>query len=304
MKFTQNYSIKNLLAKVNYYGDFNGKGDSIVTGFCDDFFAKNGDLTWTDNSLVLKNLLAKECNLTIITNINVSERFENKTIVFFSNPLRLFETIIDAVYLSQKQKPVIGKNTIIHDTVIIGNNVTIGDYCKISPHVIIGDNVVIGDYVEIEAFTILGNTPYHVLRDRHKCFRDRKIYGSVYVENNVHIGSFCSIDNGITTETRIGRKCKLGNFVEIGHDVVIGNNCCFAAQTAIAGYVSIGNDCTFWGKSGVSNRIRIAAQTELLASSILTKSVFKSGLVLCGFPAIERTKYWRCKIHERRVSEI
>ena len=41
MKFTQNYSIKNLLAKVNYYGDFNGKGDSIVTGFCDDFFAKN-----------------------------------------------------------------------------------------------------------------------------------------------------------------------------------------------------------------------------------------------------------------------
>ena len=298
MKFCRPFSLGELLSLVGYNNDFNGDADSAVYGFSDDFFAQKGDITWTENVHVLKRLLSLEHSLTIITNHPVDRKFVNKNVICCANPLRLFETIVDSAYFTSTKENKIGKNTFIHDTVCIGNNVKIGDNCSLSPNVVIGDNVIVGNNVTIEPFTIIGNTPYYTLWDQNKRLRNRKIYGNVIIKDNVSIGSFCSIDNGITCETIIGSGSKLGNYVEIGHDVKVGNNCCFAAQTAIAGYVSIGNDCVFWAKSGVSNRIQIAPHTTLLASSILTKSVSASGLTLCGFPAIDRIKYWKKYSHK------
>lgn len=171
--------------------------------------------------------------------------------------------------------------------------------CGINAYVVIGDNVTIGNNVEIESFSTIGNAPYYTLWNQNNKSRIRSIYGCVNIKNNVRIGSYCSIDNGITGETVIGSGCKLGNFVEISHDVRVGNNCHICTQTAICGLVSIGNDCVFWGRSGVTNRIKIAPRTTLLASSVLTKSVLIEGQTFCGFPAMERIKYWK-KIAQTR----
>lgn len=299
MRFKKEYALGELLSLVDYNHNLNGDANCLVYGFSDDFFAKTGDLTWTENVHILKYLLSTEHSLTIITNHSVDKKFINKNIISCDNPLRLFEKIVDSAYSPSLEENKIGKNSFIHNTVCIGNNVRIGDNCRLSPHVVIGDNVIIGNNVTIEPYTIIGNVPYYTLWDQNKRLRKRRIYGNVIIKDNVSIGSFCSIDNGITSETIIGSGCKLGNFVEIGHDVRVGNNCCFTAQAAIAGFVSIGNDCVFWAKSGVSNRIHVAPQTTLLASSILTKSVFTSGLTLCGFPAIDRIKYWKKYSHKR-----
>ena len=159
--------------------------------------------------------------------------------------------------------------------------------------------MIIGNNVEIGSFSTIGNAPYYVIRDKFQRLRHRNIYGTVKIGNNVQIGSYCSIDNGITTETDISSGCKLGNFVEISHDVRIGKNCCFCTQTAISGLVIIGNDCVFWGRAGVTNRIIIAPRTTILASSIVTKNVIFEGQTLCGYPAIEKSKYWRIRAKER-----
>lgn len=293
MKFCRIFSVGELLSSVGYNNNFNGDAGAAVYGFSDDFFAQNGDLTWTDNVHILKRLLSQQHSLTIITNHHVDGKFVNKNVICCTNPLRLFEKIVDGVFSPSIKENQIGKNSFIHDTVCIGKNVKIGDNCRLSPNVVIGDNVIIGNNVTIEPFTVIGNTPYYTLWDQNKRLRNRKIYGNVIIKDNVSIGSFCSIDNGITCETVIGSGCKFGNYVEIGHDVKVGNNCCFTAQTAIAGFVSIGNDSVFWAKSGVSNRIHVAPYTTLLASSILTKSVYTSGVTLCGFPAVDRIKYWK-----------
>ncbi len=304
MKFLKDYTIKELLSMVNYNDYFIGNEISIISGFCDDFFAQDGDLTWTDNPLILNHLLAAKYHLAIITNVNINNRFKNKDIIYCNNPLRLFEAIVSSCFTWPSDKELeIGQNSFIHDTVVIGKNVKIGSNCKISPYVFIGDNVTIGNNVQIGSFSTIGNTPYYTSWDKNRNSRTRNIYGCVIVKNDIQIGSYCSIDNGITSETIIGSKSKLGNYVEISHDVRIGNNCCICTCSAISGLVSVGNDCILWGRSGVANRIHIAPRTTLLASSILTKDVTKSGKTLCGFPAIERFKYWRDVAQKRDQSK-
>jgi len=293
MKINKGIPVKKLLSNVNYTNCIIGNEYSIVYGFSDDFFVKNGDLTWTDNRVILNKLLSMDCQLTIITNLRVDKYPMNNAIINCNNPLKLFEKIIDSIFTWPNKDAIIGEKTQIHDTVIIGQNVKIGDNCFIAPYVVIGDNVTIGNNVKIGSFSTLGNTPYYIMWDSNHRLRTRNIYGCVKVGNNVHIGSYCSIDNGITTDTEISSGCKLGNYVEISHDVKVGKNCCLCTQTAVSGFVKIGNDCVFWGRSGVSNRIIIAPRTTILASSVVTKSIIIEGQTLCGYPAIEKTKYWK-----------
>ena len=66
--------------------------------------------------------------------------------------------------------------------------------------------------------------------------------GRVIVENNVQIGSFCTIDRGSLTDTVIGEFTSIDNQVQIAHNVKIGNFCMIAAQSGIAGSTIIGND--------------------------------------------------------------
>ena len=49
--------------------------------------------------------------------------------------------------------------------------------------------------------------------------------GNVVIEDNVEIGAGCTIDRGVTAETRIGAGTKMDNQVHIAHDVVVGKNC-------------------------------------------------------------------------------
>ena len=60
-----------------------------------------------------------------------------------------------------------------------------------------------------------------------------------YIEDNVDIGSLCTIDKGVTASTKIGEGSKLDNQVHIGHDTVLGKRCLVASQVGISGCVVI-----------------------------------------------------------------
>jgi UDP-3-O-[3-hydroxymyristoyl] glucosamine N-acyltransferase len=59
----------------------------------------------------------------------------------------------------------------------------------------------------------------------------------------------------------------MDNLVHIGHDVVIGRNCLFAAQVAIAGATTIEDGVILWGQVGVSKTLTIGANAEVFAQS-------------------------------------
>jgi UDP-3-O-[3-hydroxymyristoyl] glucosamine N-acyltransferase len=117
-------------------------------------------------------------------------------------------------------------------------------------------------------------------------------YGNVIIENNVEIGSNCSIDKGVTSSTIIGEGSKMDNMVMIGHGVIIGKNCLLAAQVGIAGKTTLEDNVTLWGQVGVSKNLLLGNGCVVLAKSGVSKNL-EAGKTYFGIPAEEAKGKWK-----------
>ena len=113
--------------------------------------------------------------------------------------------------------------------------------------------------------------------------------GRVIIENNVEIGSGCTIDKGVSGDTIIGEGSKLDNSIHIGHGVVIGKMCLFAAGVMIGGKTIIGNNVTIWGQVGVSKTLYIGDNVTILAQSGVDKDL-EGNKTYFGAPVLEARK--------------
>lgn len=280
-----------ILDNIRYKGVVKGRVHVPVCGFADDFFVGANHLTWCSSINRLNHLLSQHIPMVIISSSTHHKDIpDNVTIVPAENPLILFDRCVSSVYHKTNIPFKVGINCEIHDSVVLGNNVVIGNGCQIGAHVTIGDDSYIHDNVIIESNSVIGSFPFSNYPSASNY--ERKIWGGVVIGSNSHVGSCTTIDKGFTIATQIGKNCKIGNHVEIAHDVVIGNNCHISAQAAIAGNVIMGDNCYMWGKSGIVNRICVAEGTILYATSLLTKDT-KKGDELCGFPARNKQQYWK-----------
>jgi UDP-3-O-[3-hydroxymyristoyl] glucosamine N-acyltransferase len=119
----------------------------------------------------------------------------------------------------------------------------------------------------------------------------------------VEIGAGCTIDRGVSHDTRIGRGSKLDNMVHIGHDTVLGANCLLAAQVGVAGATTLGNGVILWGQVGVSKTLTIGDNAVLLAQSGVPSSL-EGGKIYFGTPAEEAGEKKRELVWVKRIPEI
>lgn len=302
MKLENSISVKDLLYSIRFKGNVIGNSGALIEGLNDDFLVSPNDLTWATSSTTLLSLIKKGFPLSVITNHTNVPKADNVILICTQDPIGIFEQCAMLLNDLHDTPPIIGENTVVHDSAVIGNNVKIGKGCTIGPNVVIYSNTIIGDNVSIASNTTISAPPFYSQRNTDSSFIKRIILGKVHIADDVQIGSSCVIDKGIVGTTRIGKGTCIGNLVEIGHDVIIGNYCSLAAQVAIAGYVEIGDYCDFWGRAGVVNRIRIAPHTTVYATSVVTKNT-QPGDDLCGFPAIDRKQYWKQEALLRLLSK-
>ena len=97
--------------------------------------------------------------------------------------------------------------------------------------------------------------------------------GNVIIEDDVEIGANCTIDRGVSDETKIGRGTKIDNLVHVGHEVVIGKNCILAAQVGIAGGTTLGDGVILWGQVGVNKTITIGDNAVVMGQAGITSSI-------------------------------
>ena len=202
-----------------------------------------------------------------------------------------------------EENVVIGENVKIHSQVYLGRNVLIGNNTIIYPGVKIYNDSVIGDNCIIHSGSVIGSDGFGFNFDSNGNTTKVIHNGNVVIENDVEIGSNCSIDRATLGSTLIKRGAKLDNLVQIAHNVVIGSNTCLAAQVGVAGSTVIGNNCLIGGQAGIAGHLKIGDNVQMQAKSGVLKNI-KSGSVIMGYPAINYMDYNKSFVHFKNLPKV
>ena len=202
-----------------------------------------------------------------------------------------------------EENVILGENVKIHSQVYLGRNVVIGNNSIIYPGVKIYNDSVIGDNCIIHSGSVIGSDGFGFNFDFNGNTTKVIHNGNVVIENDVEIGSNCSIDRATLGSTLIKRGAKLDNLVQIAHNVVIGSNTCLAAQVGVAGSTVIGDNCLIGGQAGIAGHLKIGDNVQMQAKSGVLKNI-KSGSVVMGYPAINYMDYNKSFVHFKNLPKV
>jgi UDP-3-O-[3-hydroxymyristoyl] glucosamine N-acyltransferase len=188
-------------------------------------------------------------------------------------------------FATVSEEAQIGDGCILYPGVFIGPGVRIGAGSILYPNVVIYDGCRIGSRVIINANSTLGVDGFGYATHDGAHYKIPQV-GGVIVEDDVEIGSSCSIQRGTLDDTLIGQGSKLGDVVTIGHGTRIGPHCLLVAQVGIAGSTTIGHHCTIGGQVGVVGHNTIGNNVTIGAQAGVINSI-PDGETVLGAPAID-----------------
>lgn len=265
-----------------------------------------GDITFVDYHKYYKKALTSSASAIIID--QEMDCPDGKTLIISDDPFR------DYNLLAKRFRPLnlhtevsklqsyhvcdsaeVAEDVVIMAGAYIGNHVKIGAGSVIYPNVVINDYVEIGENAMIHAGTVIGGDAfYYKSRSVEEAPKYEKMHtiGRVVIEDNVEIGSNCTVDRGVSGITRIGAGTKIDNLCMIAHGVVIGKNCLLASQVGIAGKTVLEDEVVVWAQVGISKGLRIGKGSIILAKSGVGKDT-EPGKIYFGIPAIEARDAWR-----------
>ncbi|HMQ79322.1 MAG TPA: UDP-3-O-(3-hydroxymyristoyl)glucosamine N-acyltransferase [Ignavibacteria bacterium] len=167
--------------------------------------------------------------------------------------------------------------SVLPNTVIMAGS-EISDDVLIYPNVTIYQGTKIGKRVIIHSGTVIGSDGFGQAKNPDGTFQKIPQKGIVVIEDDVEIGSNCTIDRATMGETIIRRGVKLDNMIQIAHNVEIGENTVIAAQSGVAGSTKIGKNCMIGGKVGIVGHISICDNVILTAATNVSKSINEPGM--------------------------
>jgi len=286
-----------------------GNINAMATGINEIHMVEAGDLVFVDHPKYYETCINSAASFIII---NKKTDFPaGKALLIVDEPFEAYLKIVAHFRPFAPSMKMIsdtssaGQGTIIMPNAYIGNHVTIGINCVIHPNVTILDHVVIGDNVIIQSGTVIGSDAFYYNKKTNRDVHYKKMTscGRVVIENDVEIGAGCTIDRGVTGDTRIGAGTKMDNLVHIGHDTTIGKNCLFAAQVGIAGVTIIEDNVILWGQVGVSKTLTIGEGAVVYAQSGVKDSI-AGKKVYFGSPVEDAREKMKEFVWIKRIPEL
>lgn len=212
------------------------------------------------------------------------------------NPKYVFSLILKE-FFEDKAETGIGKGSIVSEEAylegaisigcncVIERDVSIGEGTKIYHNVVIRKGTVIGKNCVIKSGTVIGEEGYGYSQHEDKIVHTPH-FGYVVLEDEVEIGSNCSIDRGTMGNTVIGMGSKIDNLCHIAHNVQIGKNVMVVANSIICGSVCI-KDGAYIAPGGIiKNQIEIGEKCVVGMGSVVLNNT-QNNKVLVGVPAKE-----------------
>lgn len=208
-------------------------------------------------------------------------------------------SIYPFVYVGQEA--VLGDGVILFPGVYVGNRVTVGDGSVVYPNVTIMADCIIGKEVIIHAGTVIGSDGFGYAWDGDVSVKIPQT-GIVQIEDRVEIGAQNTIDRASLGKTLIQKGVKTDNLVQIGHNVVVGENTIIIAQAGIAGSTRVGRNVVLGPQVGVSDHLEIGDRVMVVGGSGVVKSI-PAGEVVSGFPTMPHRLWLKTRGHIRRLTE-
>ncbi|MBI3479851.1 MAG: UDP-3-O-(3-hydroxymyristoyl)glucosamine N-acyltransferase [Nitrosomonadales bacterium] len=197
----------------------------------------------------------------------------------------------------------IGAHCVIGAGCSIGENVVIGRHARLYPRVVVYHDCVIGDNLIAHSGAVIGADGFGFALDQGRWCKIPQI-GRVVIGNDVEIGANTTIDRGALNDTVIEDGVKLDNQIQIAHNVRIGAHTVIAGCVGIAGSTSIGRYCRIGGSAGILGHLQIADHVEIVAFTLVGKSIREAGSYAGIFP-FSRAEDWRKNsVHIRHLDEL
>ncbi len=197
----------------------------------------------------------------------------------------------------------IGERVTIEPGTVVGDDVTIGNDCTIRANVTIYQQCILGNGIVIHSGTVIGSDGYGYATDENGRHVKRPQVGIVRIEDDVEIGANCCVDRAAYGETVIKSGAKIDNLVQIGHNVVVGENSLLVSQVGIAGSTILGRNVVMGGQSAASGHISLGDQVMIAArGGVHTNLSAKSKVA--GVPAIDVKQWAKCCAVYNRLPDL
>lgn len=197
---------------------------------------------------------------------------------------------------------VIGDNTQIYPQVTVGQGVKIGTDCILYPHVTIYYGCKVGNRCILHAGSVVGADGFGFAPSPAGYQKIPQI-GIAELEDDVEIGANTCIDRSTMGRTVVHKGVKLDNFVQVAHNVEVGENTVISAQSGIAGSSKVGSWCMIGGQCGVSGHITIGDKVNFCAKTGAIGSI-ESNQTIMGYPAIAHRNYLRSSVLFKNLPEM
>ncbi len=321
------YTLQQIAEKVQ--GEIAGDPSLIIRNVRPLETAEEGSLSFLSNPRYKGKAIDTRASAIIVSR---GVEIEGKNLIRVENPYRAFGIALE-LFHAEEYEPIgisgdakigtncrlgkrlsvhpfvsIGDDCIIGDGVRIFSGVSIGNGCSIGKDTVIHANVSIynrtriGSHVIVHSGTVIGSDGYGFATENGKHYKILQV-GGVVIEDDVEIGSNCSIDRGTMGDTIIHKGTKIDNLVQIAHNVSIGENSLIVAQVGISGSTEVGKNAIFAGQSGAAGHLKIGDGAIIAAKSAVFDDVPPKAYV-AGYPAIDNMQWKKAQILFGKLPEV
>ncbi|MBW1923023.1 MAG: UDP-3-O-(3-hydroxymyristoyl)glucosamine N-acyltransferase [Deltaproteobacteria bacterium] len=178
----------------------------------------------------------------------------------------------------------IGDEVILFPGVFVGDRVRIGAGSVLYPNVTVLGGCLLGRNVILHAGTVVGADGFGFVRDGARSVKVPQL-GIVQIDDDCEIGANSCIDRAAFGKTWIRRGVKTDNLVQVGHNVVIGEDTIIVAQAGISGSVKVGREAIIGGQVGIRDHVEIGDRVMIASQSGVAKSI-PEGRIVSGSPTM------------------
>ncbi len=252
-------------------------------------------------SLIFLNKYTSElcsADTVIIVNNSIREQLSgDKTFILSSNPKLDFAKVVSHFLLTTSSWSDGEKNSYIHPSAKIDENVSIGPGAvieagaEINTGTIIGANTVIKKAVRIghnciiSDGSIIGNDGLTIQRDEQGNTFPLRHVGELIIGNNVEIGPKATIGRATLSTAVVEEGVIMGPQVNLGHNGYVEKNVIITGCSSISGGVHIGEESWLGTNCSIIQKITLGKRCTIGLGACVTRDV-PDGQTVTGFPAM------------------